>query len=167
MKLWILLGNATTQMTSFIPSFFWPLLRCAANSCFARTNLIKLTIFEMGVEEMTPIRNREGPSLYYVSKKSGWVYSEEVDFYRCSVQVNLCQKLLFLHQLTHNMTTDCSLNYKFNTWKFQTQNMGRTYSVQKLFLIFRTIYVHNMFSPCSAKKSVCQRFTCTMEIPIF
>ena len=42
------------------------------------------------------------------------------------VQVNLCQKLLFLHQLTHNMTTDCSLNYKFNTWKFQAQNMGHT-----------------------------------------
>ena len=32
-----------------------------------------------------------------------------------SVQLNLCQKLLFLHQLTHNMTTDCSLNYKYNT----------------------------------------------------
>ena len=31
------------------------------------------------------------------------------------VQVNLCQKLLFLHQQTHNMTTDCSLNYKFNS----------------------------------------------------
>jgi phosphatidate phosphatase LPIN len=31
------------------------------------------------------------------------------------IQVNLCQKLLFLHQLTHNMTTECSLNYKFNT----------------------------------------------------
>ena len=31
------------------------------------------------------------------------------------VQVNLCQKLLFLHQLTHNRTTDYSLNYKFNT----------------------------------------------------
>ena len=31
------------------------------------------------------------------------------------VQVNLCQKLLFLHQLAHNMMTDCSLNYKFNT----------------------------------------------------
>ena len=29
------------------------------------------------------------------------------------IQVNICQKLLFLHQLTHNMTTDCSL--KFNT----------------------------------------------------
>ena len=31
------------------------------------------------------------------------------------VQVNLCQKLLFLHQLTQKMMTDCSLNYKFNT----------------------------------------------------
>ena len=26
------------------------------------------------------------------------------------LQVNLCQKLLFLHQITHNMTTDCSLS---------------------------------------------------------
>ena len=39
------------------------------------------------------------------------------------LQVNLCQNHLFLHQLTHNMTTDCSLNYKFSTWKFQAQNM--------------------------------------------
>ena len=31
------------------------------------------------------------------------------------VQVNLCLKHLFSHQLTHNMTKDCSLNYKFNT----------------------------------------------------
>jgi penicillin-binding protein-related factor A (putative recombinase) len=28
------------------------------------------------------------------------------------VQVNLCQKPLFLNQLTHNMTTDCSLFMK-------------------------------------------------------
>ena len=34
---------------------------------------------------------------------------------RGPVQANLCQKLLFLHQLTHNMTTDFSLNHKFNT----------------------------------------------------
>ena len=31
------------------------------------------------------------------------------------LQVNLCQKLLFLHQLTHNITKDCSLNYKKST----------------------------------------------------
>ena len=30
------------------------------------------------------------------------------------LQVNLCQKLLFLHQLAHNMTTDCSLKYEFS-----------------------------------------------------
>ena len=59
--------------------------------------------------------------------------------------------IIFLHQLTHNITTDFSLNYKFNTWKFLAQNMGRTCCVQKLFLTFRTISVHNIFSPCSAK----------------
>ena len=40
------------------------------------------------------------------------------------VQVNLCQKLLILHQLTHNMTTDCSLIYRFKTWKLQAQTWG-------------------------------------------
>ena len=67
------------------------------------------------------------------------------------MQVNICQKHLFLHQLTHNMTKDCSLNYKFSTWKFQAQNMLRTCCVHKLFFVltFRTIYVHNMFSTCS------------------
>ena len=39
------------------------------------------------------------------------------------IQVNLCQKHSFLHQLTHNMTTDCSLNYKFSTRKLQVQYM--------------------------------------------
>ena len=33
-------------------------------------------------------------------------------------QINLCQKLLFLHQLTHNMTTDC-----FLIWKLQAHNV--------------------------------------------
>ncbi len=32
-----------------------------------------------------------------------------------AVQVNLCQKHLFSHQLTHNMTKDCSLIYQFST----------------------------------------------------
>ena len=70
-----------------------------------------------------------------------------------AVQVNLCQKLLFLHQLTHNMTTDCSLIYQISTSKLQAQNMGRTCSGHNLFFVlfltFRTISVHNMFSLCS------------------
>ena len=56
------------------------------------------------------------------------------------VQVNLCQKLLFLPQLTHNMTTDCSMIYEFSTWKFQAQKMSRTCSVHKLFFCF---YIQN------------------------
>ena len=40
-----------------------------------------------------------------------------------NIQVNLCQKHLFLDQLTHNVTNDCSLIYQFSTWKLQAQNM--------------------------------------------
>ena len=36
---------------------------------------------------------------------------------------NIHQKLLFFHQLSHSMTTDCSLNYEFSTQKLQAQNM--------------------------------------------
>ena len=46
-----------------------------------------------------------------------------------ALQVNLCQKLLFLHQLTHNMTKDCSLIYQFSTWKLQAQYMLCTHIV--------------------------------------
>ena len=49
------------------------------------------------------------------------------------VQVNLFQKHLFFHQLTHNMTKDCLLNYKFSTWKLQAQNMLRTCCIHRLF----------------------------------
>ena len=36
--------------------------------------------------------------------------------------------------------------------KIPSSNLGRTCCVQKLFLTFSTIFVHNMFSPCSAKR---------------
>ena len=36
--------------------------------------------------------------------------------------------------------------------KIPSSNLGRTCCVQELFLTFRTIFVHNMFSPCSAKR---------------
>lgn len=58
----------TPLMRKFLPplfSFFhFPQReRASAAEEETATNLIKLTIFEMGVEEMTPIRNRE--TLYY------------------------------------------------------------------------------------------------------
>ena len=64
------------------------------------------------------------PSLLLISKQLKVMPFLVTSFSSCTVQVNHCQKLLFLHQLTHNMTTDCSLNYKFNTWKFQVQTWG-------------------------------------------
>jgi hypothetical protein len=36
--------------------------------------------------------------------------------------------------------------------KIPSSNLGRTCCVQRLFLTFRTIFVHNMYSPCSAKR---------------
>ena len=36
--------------------------------------------------------------------------------------------------------------------KIPSSNLGRTCCVHNLFLTFKTIFVHNMFSPCSAKR---------------
>ena len=47
------------------------------------------------------------------------------------------------------MTTDCSLNYKFNTWKFQAQT-------------WENIFVHNMFSPCSEKRRASDK-----DLPVY
>ena len=60
-------------------------------------------------------------------------------------QFFLCQNLLFLHQLTHNMTTDCSSNYKFNTWKFQAQTCGEH-------VVYRNCFWHSeqfLYTTCS------------------
>ena len=72
------------------------------------------------------------------------------------VQVNFFQK-----KLTHNMTTKCSLNYKFTKWKFLAQNMGTTCCVQKLFLKFQNNFCTKHVLPMFCKnKSFWQRFTC-------
>ena len=49
------------------------------------------------------------------------------------LQVYLCQKLLFLHQLTYNMTTDCSLFMKIVSSEY-LQNMLCTQIV--VFVLF-------------------------------
>ena len=69
------------------------------------------------------------------------------------VQVNLCQKLFFSCQLTHNVTTDCSLNYEFSTWKLQAQNMMCTWIVLNVKTKTKnnlcSQHVLPMFYPCS------------------
>jgi hypothetical protein len=46
--------------------------------------------------------------------------------------------------------------------KIPSSNLGKTCCVQKLFLTFRRIFVHNMFSPCSAKRRASDK-----DLPIF
>ena len=81
---------------------------------------------------------------FWVQLLTGW---------KLSVQVNLCKKLLFLHQLTHNMTTDCSLNYKFNTWKFQAQNMGE-HAVYRICFWHSERFLYTTCSPHVLQKEV-------------
>ena len=72
----------------------------------------------------------ENPSSQYVLRVLDYYLVRQTQFY---VQVNLCQKYLFTRQLTHNMTTDCSMIYEFSTRKLQEQNMSRTCCLHKLF----------------------------------
>ena len=69
------------------------------------------------------------------------------------VQVNLFQKHSFLNQLTHNMTTDCSLSPDFSTKKIQVQNMLCTkivfcfcFGIQNNFC---TQHVLNLYFSCT------------------
>jgi hypothetical protein len=51
-------------------------------------------------------------------------------------------------QYDHRLFIELQVQYM----KIPSSNMRRTFWVQKLFLTFRTIFVHSMFSPCSAKR---------------
>ena len=61
------------------------------------------------------------------------------------IQANLCQKSLFLHQLSHNMTTDCSWgyreNYKRKTWTEHVLPMFYAYT-------FHGNSMNNLLSYC-------------------
>ena len=44
------------------------------------------------------------------------------------------------------------IEFQVQYMKILSSNLGKTYCVQKLFLTFRIIVVHNMFSSCSSKR---------------
>ena len=50
--------------------------------------------------------------------------------------------------------------------KIPSSNLGRTCCVQNFFLIFRTIFVHNMFSPCSAKRRASDKDLPALEVSL-
>ena len=92
------------------------------------------------------------PFVLLISKQLKVMPFLTTSFSSCTVQVNLCQKLLFLHQITNNMTTGCSMNYKFNTWKFQAQTWGEHVVYRNCFWHSEQFLEHNMFSPRSSKR---------------
>ena len=65
------------------------------------------------------------------------------------VQVNIFQKHLFLYQLTHKMTKDCLLNYKFSTWKLHVVCINCSACQNK-----QTICVHNMYWTCNSMNNL-------------
>ena len=80
----------------------------------------------------------EQHSSYFGETRTCWnfsIYCRETGRSN-SLQGNLCQKLLFWHQLTHNMTSDCSWNY-YENYKC------RTCSVLVVFMVIPwTIFCH-------------------------
>jgi hypothetical protein len=100
-----------------------------------------------------------------------------------STGINLFQKHLFLHQLTHNMTTDCLLNYEFSTRKIQVQNMLCTknvfcFDIQNNFCTLHVLLVFFLYWTCNSMNnlsSYCEltefknecfwhRFTCITKL---
>ena len=66
----------------------------------------------------------------------------------------------FLHKLTHYMMTDCWLNYKFNTWKFQAHTWGEHVVYRNCFWHSEQFLYTTCFHMFCKKKSFWQRFTC-------
>ena len=83
----------------------------------------------------------ESQSYNLHQKQNTIVQSVNENLTKLEVQVNLFQKPSFLHQLTHNMTRDFSLNFPKNT-SSQPVVYKNCFSV--FVLTFKTIFVHNM-----------------------
>ena len=71
--------------------------------------------------------------MYYQIILNGFTYLICKTVVKTVIQVNLSQKLLFLHQLTHNMTTDCSWNYHE---KYKRRTLAESLSALSFFDIF-------------------------------
>ena len=116
---------------------------CSSNVNLFTTSFISIWILETLIDVKVNLLRKNGPIaiFQYIICHTEWInivwncfWSWNLLFFM-SVQVNLCQKLLFLY------------------------NMGRKCCVQKSFWISKTISVHNMFSPCS-KHVLSMEFSC-------
>ena len=117
---WLDLNIQEVQFKRSIFQTFWRLHSCTIFLFYEFSGFLNRTI------------------LYFLKKK------------KLLLQVNLCQKLIFLHQLIYNMTTDCSWNYhehyKRRTWAEH---------VFPMFCTFVILWVNWYNNKCFWK-----RFTC-------
>jgi hypothetical protein len=77
--------------------------------------------------------------------------SIKFDLLSCITGKSLSEALIFVStnpQYDDRLFIELQVQYM----KIPSSNLGRTCCVRKLFLTFITIFVYNMFSPCSAKR---------------
>ena len=86
-------------------------------------------------------------SIEYFHKQLLWLQTQATP-----LQVNLSQKLLFFSSTNPQYDDRLIIELQVQDMKIPSSNLGRTFRVQKLFPTFRTIFVHNMFFQCSAKR---------------
>ena len=97
----------------------------------------------------------QNPISYYLAP----VWSVQNDLTKTfAIQVNICQKLLFFHQQTHNMMTDCSLFMKIVSSEY-LQNMLCTQIV--VFVLFWHSEQFWYTTSSADVVSFWKRFTCT------
>ena len=100
-------------------------------------------------------------------RQSSWKWSKLYCFQL--VQGNLFQKPLLLHELTHNVTKNCSLNYEFSTWKLhvvyincsECQNKNKQFVSTTCSFLVHEQYVVILWVSWCKNKCFWQRFTCT------
>ena len=105
----------------------------------------------------TPCLKRNSLSYIEYRHKKGGIAAPKLNFHRYYLPAyyvctgkSLSEALIFAStnpKYYDRLFIELQVQYM----KIPSSNLGRTCSVQKLFLTFRTIFVHNMFSPCSAK----------------
>ena len=74
---------------------------------------------------------------------------------------SLSEALIFAstnQQYDHRLFIELQAQYM----KISSSNLGKTWCVRKLFLTFRTIFVHDIFSPCSAKRRASNK-----DLPVY
>ena len=151
-KLWtIYLSIVQSEYLTFWSLFWWPL---------------SAETMSWVTQESERVKSENPEAKYSRSSKFNPVKPDLILFHLfCSlealqlqsVQVNFSQKLLFLHQLTHNMTTDCSLFMKIVGSEY-LQNMLCTQIVA--FVLFWQSEQF-WYTSCSADvASFWKRFTC-------